>query len=241
MDGRRMQRANEPSGAPRPGVPGAVRFRDRADAGRRLGAALLAHRGQNALVLGLARGGVAVALEVARALRADLDVLVVKKIGAPGNPELALGAVSAEGTEILNEELVARLRVPEDWLGLELRRGVEEARRREEYLRAHRAALPLGGRTVVVVDDGLATGASLRAALHAARKQHPRRLVAAVPVGPPDACLELAGEADEFLCLQQPRAFRAVGEHYEDFAPVSEEEARALVHDSPPACGPSAG
>jgi len=141
-----------------------ILFEDRVDAGRRLAARLESYRGQKALVLGLARGGMPVAAEVARHLRADLDVLVVKKLGVPGNPELALAAVGAEGDEFWNEDLLERASVSEGWRRAEALRAAEEARRCEDAYRAHRPALPLHGRIVILVDDGLATGASLRAA-----------------------------------------------------------------------------
>jgi predicted phosphoribosyltransferase len=206
-----------------------TRFRDREDAGQQLGRALHHHRGENALVLGIPRGGAPVAAEVARLLDAELDVVVARKVGAPENAELALGAVTADGGEFLNQGLVDQLGVPADWLRAEVVRKIEDARQRERFLRSHRPARPIEGRTVIVVDDGLATGATMRASVRAVRKQRPAKLIAAVPVGSVEACAALEPEVDEVLCLGRPEPFFAVGLYYEDFAPTSDQRVRELL------------
>jgi putative phosphoribosyl transferase len=204
-------------------------FQDRAEAGRALGRALQRLRGRKALVLGIPRGGVPVAAEVAREIEADLDVAVAKKVGAPGYPELAAGAVAADGTEYVNRDVIAELGVEPAWLREEVRRKAAEARLRESELRAGRPAIPVEGRVVVLVDDGLATGATMRACLRSLRKRRPERLVVAVPVGAAPTCAELASEADEVVCLAQPEPFLAVGVHYRQFGQTSDEEVAELL------------
>ena len=211
------------------------RFRDRADAGRALVRALAHYAGAETLVLGLPRGGVPVAYEVARALGAELDVLVVRKLGVPFQPELAMGAIASGGALARNEDVIrlagvsaaqfARVRAAED----------AELRRREALFRGRRAWPRIAGRVVIVVDDGLATGASMRAALAALRSLKPARLVVAVPVAPADAALRLADAADEFVCLEAPADFAAVGQFYEDFRQTTDEDVRALLRRPHPA------
>ena len=203
-------------------------FRDRVDAGRALARALAHHGGADTLVLGLPRGGVPVAYEVARALDAELDVVVVRKLGVPFQPELAMGAVASGGALARNEDVIRLAGVSE--AQFERVRASEEAelRRREALFRGRRPAPRVAGRVVIVVDDGLATGASMLAALAALRSLKPARLVAAVPVAPPDAAARLAG-ADEFVCLDAPAGFAAVGQFYQDFGQTSDEDVRALL------------
>lgn len=205
------------------------RYLDRIDAGERLADALAGEAEPGTLVLGLPRGGVPVAAEVARALGAELDVLVARKVGAPRQPELALGAVTASGELYLDTALVENLRVSREELDAIIARERDEATRRETRFRSGRPFPEVAGRTVIVVDDGLATGATMRAALHALRQLEPGRLVVAVPVGARRTCEALAGLADRSVCLQAPENFHAVGQFYEDFRPTTDEEVDAIL------------
>jgi putative phosphoribosyl transferase len=204
-------------------------FADRADAGRRLGdrlAALLSEGPGPVVVLGLPRGGVVVAAEVARRLGAPLDAFVVRKLGVPGQPELALGAIATGGVVVRNEAVIrARAITPDQVAAVVAAEEVELARRERAY-RGDRPPPDLRGRLVVVVDDGYATGATARAAVRAVRAQHPARLVLAVPVAPRDAVVV---DADELVALARPRPFGAVGQHYRDFAATTDDEVRALL------------
>jgi len=198
-------------------------FHDRIEGGRALAGALSAYRGKNVLVLGIPRGGVPVAAEVARELGADLDIVVARKLGAPGQPELAIGAVTANGGRYLNEAYIRELGVSQRYLEQETARKSTEAKDREARLRGRRPAATIEGRTVIVVDDGLATGATMRAALRSVRQRAPARLVMAAPVGAPESCAAMLAEADEVVCPLQPSIFYAVGVHYEEFEPVEDE------------------
>ena len=210
------------------------RFADRRAAGRALGERLRATTtpGADLLVLGLPRGGVVVAAEVAATLGAQLDVLVVRKLGLPEQPELAMGAIAAVGLDVDTvrvASVIASARVDEQAFGQVREREVAELRRREAAYRGNRPAAALSGRDVVLVDDGLATGATLHAAVAAARRQAPRRVVVAVPIGSPRACAALARVVDELVCLRSPPSFRAVGQGYADFAQTSDDEVRAAL------------
>jgi predicted phosphoribosyltransferase len=204
-------------------------FRDRRDAGERLARQLDAYRGTSALVLGIPRGGVPVAAEVARALDADLDVIVARKLGAPMQPELAIGAVTADGGRYLNDDVIRALGIQERYVERATAEQIEEATRRERRFRAGAPVLDARGRTVILVDDGLATGATMRAAARAIRARGPAHLVIAVPVGAPDSCAAMRGEADEVVCLAQPDPFWAVGAHYADFGQTTDEEVERLL------------
>jgi predicted phosphoribosyltransferase len=223
-------------------------FRDRADAGRALGALLQTYAGRtDVVVLGLPRGGVPVAAEVAAALGAPLDVFVVRKLGVPGHDELAMGAIASGGVQVLNKSVIAGLRIGDDVIrAVAAREGAELARRTRAYrgrdpgeggagaadpgaAGADVAGPDVTGKVVIVVDDGLATGSTMRAAVAALRAKGPRRIVAAVPVGAPSTCAELAAEADEVVCARMPRTFHAVGQWYEDFSPPTEGEIRELL------------
>jgi putative phosphoribosyl transferase len=201
-------------------------FRDRTEAGRRLAARLAPLAGERPVVLALPRGGVPVGFEIARALGAPLDVVVVRKIGAPWQPELALGAiVGGDAIDLaVDEGLLARLRISREALEPIVAREREELHRRERLYRAGRPRAEVLDRTAIVVDDGVATGASMRAALRAIRRRRPRRLVLAVPVAPPETVTALGREVDELVCLEAPRDFFAVGQHYARFDQVSDEE-----------------
>lgn len=205
-------------------------FENRTDAGNRLAAAI-EERGTRAdVVLAIPRGGLPVARPVADALEAPLDVVVAKKIGAPGNPELAIGAATSDGGVWRNDDLLARLGVPDSHFDHERDRALETAREKaEQYRPAGRAAPAVAGKRVLVVDDGVATGATAIAALRGLRAADPATLSIAVPVGPPDTVDRLREEADEAIALERPAAFGAVGAHYRDFAQVSDEEAMAYL------------
>jgi predicted phosphoribosyltransferase len=204
-------------------------FRDRADAGRALARLLGRFAGRaDVLVLALPRGGVPVAFEVAEALRAPLDVLVVRKLGVPGHEEYAMGALAA-GVRVLDEALVRRLGLSAQAVEAVVDAQQRELERRERLYRGDAPAPGLAGRTVLVVDDGLATGATMRAAVRALRARAPARLVVAVPVGAADSCAALRGEADEVACAATPEPFHAVGIWYEDFGQTGDDEVRALL------------
>lgn len=211
------------------------RFADRRDAGRALGEALrrcLKARPEPVLVLGLPRGGVVVAAEVAAALPAPLDVLVVRKLGLPRQPELAMGAIAAVGDvveTVRTEAVLAAAHVAEAAFQEVWDAELVELRRREAAYRGDRTACPVHARSVALVDDGLATGSTMRAAVAAVRRQDPIRIVVAVPVGSPATCAALAQEVDDFVCLSAPEGFRAVGQAYADFAATSDDEVREAL------------
>jgi putative phosphoribosyl transferase len=208
-------------------------FRDRADAGRRLAGALRHLAGRaDVLVLGLPRGGVPVAYEVARALGAPLDAFVVRKLGVPGQRELAFGAIASGGVRVLNDEIVIGLRLDPRTLNAVAAAEQDELARREQAYRGGRPPLDVTGRTVVLVDDGLATGASMRAAVAALRARGPARIVVAVPTASPESCADVRDEVDEVVCADTPAHFIAVGERYDDFGETSDEEVRALLADA---------
>jgi predicted phosphoribosyltransferase len=214
-------------------APGATErvFRDREQAGERLAEALGRFKGSDPVVLALPRGGVPVAFEIARSLEAPLDLVLVRKIGAPFQPELAVAAVvDGEKMEItVNEDLIEALRLPEGYVQEQAARQVEEIeRRRELYLRG-RDRVGVEGRTAILVDDGIATGASMRAALRAVRRRQPGRLVLAVPVAPPATVAALREEADEVVCLSTPPYFGAIGQFYADFRQLGDDEVRELL------------
>ena len=207
-------------------------FVDRADAGRRL-AVLLEHlRGPDVVVLGLPRGGVPVAFEVARALGAPLDVIVVRKLGVPFQPELAMGAVGEEGARVVDEEVQHAAGVSaEEFAAVEARERAELERRVRRF-RGDRPAVPVAGRTAIVVDDGIATGSTARAACQVARAHGAARVVLAVPVAPRESVAELRDAADEVVCVEMPRSFFAIGQFYEDFTQTGDNEVVALLEQA---------
>jgi erythromycin esterase-like protein/predicted phosphoribosyltransferase len=205
-------------------------FRDRREAGRRLAAKLAAYANRpDVLVLALPRGGVPVAYEVARALRAPLDVFVVRKLGVPGYEELAMGAVATGGARVLNDDIVTALRIPPYMIDAVADREHEELRRRERVYRGGRPPPELRGRTVILVDDGLATGATMLAAIKALRQLQPARIVVAVPTAAPDTCEALRAVVDDVVCAITPEPFQAVGRWYEDFSQTTDDEVRELL------------
>ena len=210
-------------------VPGRV-FRDRHEAGQALAELLSAHRGdEDVMVLGLARGGVPVAWEVAAALGAPLDAFIVRKLGAPGHEELATGALASGGSVVLNDDIIRDLEVSPEQLQQVVERETRELERRESAYRGGRAPLDVTGRTVILVDDGLATGASMFAAVDAIRRRDPKRIIVAVPAAPESTCRELASMVDDVVCATMPFPFRAVGESFWDFRQVPDDEVRALL------------
>jgi erythromycin esterase-like protein/predicted phosphoribosyltransferase len=205
-------------------------FRDRRDAGRLLAEKLAAYANRpDALVLALPRGGVPVAYEVARALGAPLDVFVVRKLGVPGYEELAMGAVATGGVRVLNDQLVERLGIPEQMIDAVAARDLQELARRERRYRGGRPPPDVRGRTVILVDDGLATGATMHAAIEALRQQKPTRIVVAVPTASPETCEEMKTKADDVICAITPAPFQAVGRWYQDFSQTTDEEVEALL------------
>ncbi|WP_349643787.1 phosphoribosyltransferase family protein [Bradyrhizobium sp. LMTR 3] len=209
-------------------------FADRRDAGRRLASALMKFRDKDAVVLALPRGGVPVAFEIAQALHAPLDVALVRKIGAPGHEELGLGAVvdGAHPQVVLNEDIVREIQPGAAYLEAEIARQLAEIERRRRLYREGDPPPEIAGRTTIVVDDGIATGGSVKAVLRALARAKPGRLVLAVPVAPRDSLDELSAEADEIICLKSPDPFFAVGMHYRDFGQTSDQEVTELLHRS---------
>jgi putative phosphoribosyl transferase len=205
-------------------------FRDRHDAGRVLAEKLRHYAGRDdVLVLALPRGGVPVAYEVATALGAPLDVFLVRKLGVPGREELAMGAIASGGVRVMNDSVVAMLRVPDRAIAAVAAAEARELARQERAFRDDRPPPAVRGRTVVLVDDGLATGATMRAAVAALRKLGPARVVVAVPVGAADTCGEFEADADEVVCATEPEPFLAVGYWYDDFSQTTDDEVRDLL------------
>jgi predicted phosphoribosyltransferase len=207
-----------------------TRFANRRDAGRRLAARLAAYaKRPDVVVLALPRGGVPVAGEVARELAAPMDVFVVRKLGVPGHDELAMGAIAGDGVEILNHDLIDHLGVSRAMVEQVAARERQELRRRDAAFRGLKPAVDVRGLTVILVDDGLATGSTMEAAIAALRLREPARIVVAVPVGSADTCDRLRGWADEVVCLSTPPGFVAVGQWYDDFSQTTDEEVRRLL------------
>jgi len=208
-------------------------FRDRFDAGQQLAAKLRRYAGRDdVIVLALPRGGVPVAYEVARALGAPLDVFLVRKLGVPGHEELAMGAIASGGIRVLNEQVVRGLGIPQEVIDEAAEQEQIELERRERAYRGDRRPPDVRDRIVILVDDGLATGSSMRAAVAALRQRQPGRIVVAVPVGAADTCADFQEEADEAVCARQPDPFYAVGAWYDDFTQTTDEEVHELLGQS---------
>lgn len=222
------------SGRSLDGVPGQddnlKQFSDRSEGGRVLATRLKHYASRpDVIVVGLPRGGIPVAFEVAQALEAPLDVFVVRKLGAPGQSELAMGAIASGGERVLNEDVISALAISPLALEAVATREAAELARREQVYRGERAALDVRGRTVIIVDDGLATGSTMRVAVVALRKQQPARIVVAVPVGPIQIHNDLKDIADEIVCVRMPHPFYGVGRWYERFPQTSDDEVRSLL------------
>ncbi|KQW22010.1 phosphoribosyltransferase [Afipia sp. Root123D2] len=210
-------------------------YQDRSDAGQRLAKALSEYKGRNVVVLALPRGGVPVAAEVAAALDASLDLILVRKIGVPAQPELAMGAV-VDGTApivVRNEEVIELSGITSDEFDAACKKEIEEIERRRQFYIGERHRAEITGQVVIVVDDGIATGATTKAALQAIRNRKPKELVLAVPVAPPETITELRQEVDALICLETPELFGAVGYFYRDFRQVSDQEVVAILKHFP--------
>jgi len=211
-------------------------LRNRSEAGRLLAGHLKSYADRaDVIVLALPRGGVPVAFEVAEALRAPLDVFVVRKLGVPGQEELAMGAIATGGVRVTNDEVLRHLHISGEVLEAAAEQEARELERREREYRGGRPAPDLRGRTVILVDDGLATGSTMRAAARALRELEPERIVVAVPVGAPQTCEEFRSEVDEVVCAMTPEPFRGVGLWYDDFTQTSDEEVHELLGRCAPA------
>ena len=204
--------------------------RDRHDAGQRLATKLKKYKNTNAVVLALPRGGVVVGYEIARALSLPLDIIATRKIGHPSNPEYAIGAVDANGTAVFNEAEIVQ--IDKRWLEKEIQEQKNEAGRRTKAYRKGKKQLKLSGKTIIIVDDGIATGFTMRLAVKAAKKEKPEKIIVAVPVAPPESVDEIKNEgADEVILLEPPEEFRgAVGAHYQEFEQVEDEEVIRLLN-----------
>jgi len=209
-------------------------FTDRLEAGQLLAQELQEYRGSRTVVLGIPRGGVVIASVIARALGAEVDIVLARKLGAPGNPEFAIGAIAEDQKLFLDEPLLARLTVTSEYLMEEKVSQLAELKRRIGLYRPVRPKVPLSGRTVIVTDDGVATGATMQAALWTVRQEAPERLIAALPLGPGDTVKRLAAFTDALLCLRAPAFFGAIGQFYKQFEQVEDEEVLAILKEAVP-------
>lgn len=207
-------------------------FEDRKKAGKLLGASLKALRGKDTVVLGIPRGGMVIANEISRLLGSELDIVLSRKLGAPGNPELAIGSVGEDGKLFLNEDLAIRVGADETYVEKELARQLTEIKNRITLFRQFKAKVSLTRKTVIVTDDGVATGATMQAALWASRRENPKKLIAAIPVGARESIELLSGYADEVIVLRVPRELGAIAQFYENFEQTSDEEVLDILKDS---------
>ena len=208
-------------------------FRDRRDAGRKLAQKLTAYAGRtDIIVLALPRGGVPVAYEVALALHAPMDIFIVRKLGLPGHEELAVGAIASGSARVLNEEIIRYLNISEAVIDAIAQRELQELERRERAYRGDRPPLHVEGRTIILIDDGLATGASMRAAIAGLRAQNPAHIVVAVPTAAPETCEALEPEVDQMICATTPEPFYGVSRWYEDFSQTTDEEVKMLLEEA---------
>ena len=206
-------------------------FENRRDAGKQLAKELSEFKGQNdAIVLGLPRGGIPVAYEVAKALELPLDVFIVRKLGVPGQPELAMGAIASGDIKVMNESVVRNAGISDQQIEEVAHKEKEELKKREKAYRGARPDIDLQGKTVLIVDDGLATGASMRAAISALRKHNPKKIIAAIPTAPRDTCQEFESEVDQIICLRTPSPFWGVGGSYQNFSQTTNEEVRTFLN-----------
>lgn len=216
---------------PSGGSANETRFRNRTEAGKLLASKLIQYANRpDVLVLGIPRGGVPVAFEVATALNAPLDICLVRKLGVPGNKELAMGAIAAGGFEVLNEDLLDWLRISGHTIAEVGELELQELQRRDRIYRGDRSLPTIRDRTIILVDDGLATGSTMRAAIGVLKHQQPQRLIIAVPVAPLDTCNELRAEVDEIVCLMTPKHFSGIGRWYEDFTQTTDEQVCELLN-----------
>ncbi len=206
-------------------------FRDRQEAGQLLAHELQEWRGQGAVALGIPRGGIVVARELAQALDAELDIVLSRKLRTPGHTELAMGSVAEDGKLFLNESVIREMRVERPYIQQERTRQLAEIARRRQLVREVRPKMPLEGKVVIVTDDGVATGATFQAALWAVRQEHPKTLIAAIPVGSEESVRMLARDADETICLRAPPFFAAVGQFYMRFSQVEDEDVLAILKE----------
>ena len=210
-----------------------IPFKDRREAGRKLAQKLTVYAGQpDLLTLALPRGGVPVAYEVARALNAPLDIFLVRKLGLPGQEELAIGAIATGGVRVLNRDIIRMLSIPDELINFVARRELQELQRRERLYRGDRPPPEVRDRTIILIDDGLATGASMRAAVVSLRAQHPARIVVAVPIAAENVCEAFRTEVDEIICAVTPEPFYGVGRWYEDFSQITDQEVRILLEEA---------
>jgi putative phosphoribosyl transferase len=208
-------------------------FTDRTHAGKELAKALAAYTDHpNSIVLALPRGGVPIAFEIAKALHAPLDVFIVRKLGAPGQPELAIGAIASGGLRVMNDDILGMLRVSDATIATTVAEEQKELERREHLYRGDRPAVKIADKTIIVVDDGIATGATMRAAVRALQAQKPKQLIVAIPTAAVDTCNLLRQEVDEVVCLATPEPYIAVGRWYKDFAQTSDAEVQVLLAQS---------
>jgi len=206
------------------------RFIDRENAGQILAQKLKPYANHpDTVVLALPRGGIKVAFGVAQTLKLPLDIFMVRKLGVPNQPELAMGAIASGGMRVLNQDILSHLNISNEYIETEAQRQNKELRRQENYYRNGRPALALRNKTVILIDDGLATGASMRAAISALRQQHPKRIIVAVPVASVASCAELKKEVEEIICEKTPEPFFSVGMWYDDFSQTSDEDVRDLL------------
>ena len=207
-------------------------FEDRKEAGRLLATALEGFRGKDTVVLGIPRGGMVVAGEIAGALNSELDIALSRKLGAPGNPELAIGSIGEDGKLFLNEDLAFRAGADKAYIEAEKARQLAEIKNRVQLFRQFKAKVVLKGKTVIVTDDGVATGATMRAALWASRRENPKKLIAAVPVGAGESVRLLADYADEVIVLRLPRYLQAIGQFYRHFDQASDQEVMSILKEA---------
>lgn len=208
-------------------------FRDRRDAGKKLAQKLMTYAGRtDVIVLALPRGGVPVAYEVALALRAPLDIFIVRKLGLPGHEELAIGAIASGSARVLNKDIIQYLNISDEAIDAIAQRELQELERRERAYRGNRPPLNVENRTIILIDDGLATGASMRAAVAGLRAQNPAHIVVAVPTAAPETCEALEPEVDQMICATTPEPFYGVSRWYEDFSQTTDEEVKTLLAEA---------